>query len=717
VAAHFRFGFEVIDQGALAASRVSRRFACESAGEVERWLSVLRTEANSTGTGWLERLQPATMLRRDASKRRWFVMDREHNALHYYRDPTTAWRCPARPLGTLRLATRGRVAVALGHAGDSLSPADALQALMAMEGRPWALAVKGSLGEWHTLVAPDEASQTRWLQAIREPAGTVASVPEEDLLPEEKEPERRGSEGCEMLQRPSTPARSRAGSAASATSRSPSCDSLTREEAAAHPEEAGEKADRQASAGEGSPDTTTSTASGGSKREMGAQEPRQARSESCDTDNSPRSSVATSAANDTPGQQASEDVAAVGMASPIGMAPPLPFGEGAAPAQPGGCPPAVPKPPPLKLPLRLPLQPAPADGPETDEPAPVDRSGCSSTGDGQYGPSGAQAPRDVVPPLPQVLLSPPPPRLPGTVPGPRLSPGRGVPQPRQGPGPRSPAMKIASFEAPEFLPQAESPEADPAQAEPQEAAPAAEAPPPQVAAPESPGEPGTSSSSEVQSPPRLPIPVLNLQKLGSGGRAPEAPRLAPTGSPQRTRKRSSTLESVESDTNSESSTAESCSHTESVSESRDSRFESSADGFGQYEREAQPESARLPLVKRLERLKENATLAEIEVRSAVLQACTSASQTMRYFGQVPPAFDEDLKDIAAFANSLQHFLQAVNVLIREVVAAWKEIEQQQQARWRKGLGDMKFNTPRDWVPLSARGQRARRERVGLLSLD
>mmetsp|Transcript_97770 Transcript_97770/g.301429 ORF Transcript_97770/g.301429 Transcript_97770/m.301429 type:complete len:91 (-) Transcript_97770:86-358(-) len=90
---------------------------------------------------------------------------------------------------------------------------------------------------------------------------------------------------------------------------------------------------------------------------------------------------------------------------------------------------------------------------------------------------------------------------------------------------------------------------------------------------------------------------------------------------------------------------------------------------------------------------------------------------MRYFGQVPPAFDEDLKDIAAFANSLQHFLQAVNVLIREVVAAWKEIEQQQQARWRKGLGDMKFNTPRDWVPLSARGQRARRERVGLLSLD
>jgi len=125
-----------------------------------------------------------------------------------------------------------------------------------------------------------------------------------------------------------------------------------------------------------------------------------------------------------------------------------------------------------------------------------------------------------------------------------------------------------------------------------------------------------------------------------------------------------------------------------------------------------------PVLKRLERLKDGALAAEAEVRTAVREACLQASQTMRFFGQATPQFNgEDLCDIADFANALQFFLQAVSHLVMEVVAAWKEIEQHQQARWQKGLGDFQFNTPRDWAPVSARGQRARKERAGLGTLD
>lgn len=129
-------------------------------------------------------------------------------------------------------------------------------------------------------------------------------------------------------------------------------------------------------------------------------------------------------------------------------------------------------------------------------------------------------------------------------------------------------------------------------------------------------------------------------------------------------------------------------------------------------------SARLPLVKRLEHLRDSAVAAEAEVKSSLQDACEQSVRVLRYFGQPPPAFDGDLKNVVALANELQKFLQSVSQFILEVIAVWKEVErQQQQTCWRAGLGDLALSTPREWMPISARGHRARQERVGLLTLD
>lgn len=691
---HFRYGFEVVEQApSQSSSRPPLRFACESVGELERWLSVLRTESKTSGTGWLERLQPATMLRREQSKRRWFVMNHDLNMLVYYKDPTSAWRAPARPMGSVRLADRGCGAVALGRGAEDMPPSEALQAMMAIEGRPWSLAVRGSRGEWHSLVAPDEASQVRWLQAIRGPAGVCASIPEEDIARQVSTSQDGGSDGCEMLPlapAPVTPRRPSAGSMdsshdssamspvwSSPCSRGPSCESISPQYPAKN------EADRPFAGA--SPDAATTTPGTCAAARI-ASDSSQCSSSQCST---PRSSLAGSspplAARTPPTVQAAEDASRFGMSSPLGAVPPLPPSAGGASADnPGSAPAAQPgKPfhgPPLQLPLRLQPQLAPADGPASLEFSPPDRLGgaCSPMADGQLSSSKVETPAvagaPISRPCPPLALGGPSPRALGSTRA----------QPRQGPTPRSP-QKISAAQ-PEASPPEEGEEA--------------------VPEPESP--------KELQQP-RMPVPLLNLQNLG-GGSALEGLRRGPQAQPsvaaqRSSRRRSSTLESMDSDTDTDSSTTESCSITESREDSRLDSKDSSA-----YER-APALSARLPMVKRLEKLKDSAMLAEVEVRGAVTEASKLASQTMRYFGQVPPTFDEELKDIAEFAQSLQHFLQAVNQLIREVVAAWKEIEQQNQVRGRNGLGDMKFTTPRDWVPMSARGQRARREKVGLLTLD
>lgn len=114
-------------------------------------------------------------------------------------------------------------------------------------------------------------------------------------------------------------------------------------------------------------------------------------------------------------------------------------------------------------------------------------------------------------------------------------------------------------------------------------------------------------------------------------------------------------------------------------------------------------TSKLSVIKKIERLKDTAALAEVEINAAVRQTCAQAAQTMRYFGQAAP--DEvvpEAEALAPFAKSLQDFLQSVDRFVQQVTVAWKDLDEKQQERSRQGLGELSFKTPRTWAPVTAR---------------
>lgn len=146
----------------------------------------------------------------------------------------------------------------------------------------------------------------------------------------------------------------------------------------------------------------------------------------------------------------------------------------------------------------------------------------------------------------------------------------------------------------------------------------------------------------------------------------------------------------------------------SVATTEDSLVSSAGDSDGQDDMDEVVPTARLPLVQKIERLKDTAALAELEINSAVREACQQAAQTMRYFGQASPnqvVLDPEI--LAPFALNLQQFLQSVDRFIKQVNHAWREVEIRQQERRNGGLGELCLKTPRTWVPLTARGERPR----------
>lgn len=128
---------------------------------------------------------------------------------------------------------------------------------------------------------------------------------------------------------------------------------------------------------------------------------------------------------------------------------------------------------------------------------------------------------------------------------------------------------------------------------------------------------------------------------------------------------------------------------------------------GESEEDCLP-TDRLGLVQKIERLKDTAALAEVEINAALRETCQQAAQTMRYFGQIAPSeVDFESDALIPFGQNLQQFLQAVDRFIQQVTIAWKDMEKRQQQRRGQGLSDSGVNTPRAWAPVSARGERPR----------
>lgn len=112
-------------------------------------------------------------------------------------------------------------------------------------------------------------------------------------------------------------------------------------------------------------------------------------------------------------------------------------------------------------------------------------------------------------------------------------------------------------------------------------------------------------------------------------------------------------------------------------------------------------TARLATHKRLERLSQRARDDESKIMHKVHQARDQAVHTMRYFGQTLPPTSDKPEDVVLFAHGLQVFLQAVHEFIQQMTMAWKEIDAQQQVRWRQGLGDLSCPSPNSFEKLDS----------------
>eukprot|EP00929_Paragymnodinium_shiwhaense_P085529 TRINITY_DN4594_c0_g1_i1.p1 TRINITY_DN4594_c0_g1~~TRINITY_DN4594_c0_g1_i1.p1 ORF type:complete len:1515 (+),score=420.31 TRINITY_DN4594_c0_g1_i1:479-4546(+) len=693
LAAEYPYGFEV--GGDDPATRF--RFACDCGADLEMWLLMLRAEACAAGVGWLSLKRSAVHMPGNGWNARWCSLDVQRGRLIYHRSVDAAWWLPALPRGavTLDTTTDGALAVPLEEAPSEVLTGDAESSLQ------WGFAVRGQR-RWYVMAAPSEEAFGRWMQAF-------------DTVPRQ-----RRRDGC---------ARALAVDFGSvADERSSLVDSTAF--LAAFPVQVddvtprvpskGAAAVAAADAAEGSSATPMEAAIGSDGQAASRRDLLDIpllRASSCEWVQEISSpAAATEAAPESTGVCTAE-ANAVDAAAPIERTTTAVSSSGAEDAKGCGAQPpslqqvrfdeaalaAIPRP--LRSSARPPTarRDDPDDGRRSsaklaigrplavrglesssadDEPTLTPTSGRRRIAKSESSPaSSSMSSSSCVESSPAVERSPlcaaakkPPPLAPIGVPKLDFR----LLEDKAEPG-------CARSEAGTWTCGTGS---------------AADS----RMMPALPGNFGALGTRRPSSRPGLGPQPQFLRSFGSGGLPPTSADVSHLTIDEECHSRGDASSSEDSDSETESR-ADSRAYMAGSSASAQSDMATALHG-------AQVPTSRLTQVKKLERLKDTTYLAVGEIKIALRQTCEKSSQALRFFGQVAPSIDEELKDLALFSKALQDFLVPVAKFIAEVDATWQEMERLQLLRRRDGLADFAdMKTPRVWAPVSARGER-RTPRLG-----